>query len=64
MPYLVLKRRPGEAITLDVPGADPVTITLVQLTNGQASIGIEAPREVSILRDDAKRRAPKGDSRE
>ena len=45
---LVLTRRPGESIILEIPGVEPVTITLLE--NGK--IGIEAPDEVQIIREE------------
>lgn len=55
MPYLKLKRRPGESIQI----GEHVTVTLVELSGGQALLGIEAPKEVTILRDNAVAREPK-----
>jgi carbon storage regulator len=46
---LVLSRRPGERITV---GGD-ITVTVLQISGGQVRLGIEAPPEVPILRDDA-----------
>jgi carbon storage regulator len=43
---LCLSRRPGEQIVID----GPCVITLVELRRGAARIGIEAPRDVNILR--------------
>ncbi len=46
---LILTRRAEEAIHI---GPD-ITITVLQIGTRQVSIGIDAPRSVKILRDDA-----------
>lgn len=47
---LVLSRRKGETISI----GDGITITVVRVGNESVRIGIEAPRDVAILRDDIK----------
>jgi carbon storage regulator len=49
---LVLKRNIGQQITI---GPD-ITVTVVRLTCNSVSIGIDAPPEYAILRDDAANR--------
>jgi len=43
---LVLNRKAGESIIL----GDNIEITILEIQEGKIKIGIEAPREVSILR--------------
>jgi carbon storage regulator len=45
---LVLSRRPGESITI----GDEVTVTIISVTGGQVRLGISAPRNVQILREE------------
>jgi len=45
---LVLTRRPGESIILEIPGFDSAKVTL--LDNGK--IGIEAPEDIQIIREE------------
>ena len=45
---LILGRKPNESIILEVPGIEPITIMLTE--NGM--IGIDAPEEVLILREE------------
>jgi len=47
---LVLSRKVGQVFTI----GENVVVHLLGYGNGRASIGIEAPREVPILRDDIK----------
>lgn len=57
---LVLTRRPGQAIELDLAGCTDadlsagITITLVEMRSDRVRIGIRAPLAVRIVRDDAK----------
>lgn len=43
---LVLSRRPGEAIQI----GDDVKVHVLKLPNGRVQLGIEAPRDVRVLR--------------
>lgn len=49
---LVLTRRPGESFTI----GEVVTVHFISFKGGQARIGIDAPKEVSVVRDDAIKR--------
>jgi len=49
---LVLSRRKGERIVID----DRITITVVACRGGRAVLGIDAPAEVSIEREELRRR--------
>lgn len=49
---LVLTRRVGESIVI---GKD-VTITLMGMNGGQARIGVSAPKEVSVNREEIQER--------
>jgi len=51
---LVLSRKKNESIRI----RDDVTVTVVSIHGDKVRLGIEAPREVPILRDDARRREP------
>ena len=45
---LILARKIGEAITI----ADEITIKVMEIKGGQVKIGVEAPRHVSIHRNE------------
>ena len=45
-PMLILTRRIGETVVIN----DNVTVTILGIKSNQIRLGIEAPREVSVLR--------------
>lgn len=45
---LVLGRRPGESIRI----GDEITITLISVAPGQVRIGIDAPAQISVHREE------------
>lgn len=45
---LVLTRRPGEKIIIN----DTICIELLKVSNSQASIGISAPENISVFREE------------
>jgi carbon storage regulator len=45
---LVLSRRPGESLTI----GDDVVVTVVGVSGNQIRLGITAPREVRVLREE------------
>jgi len=49
---LVLSRRVGEAVYIDVPGWPRIYITYVAKKSGQIRLGFEAPREIGINRSE------------
>ena len=55
---LVLSRKVGERILI---GKD-VVITVVRISQGTVRIGVEAPRETSVIREEVLKSAEEGDS--
>ena len=45
---LILSRRPGESLTI----GDEITVTVVGVSGNQIRLGITAPREVRVLREE------------
>jgi carbon storage regulator len=45
---LVLSRRIGERIVID----DKITVTVVEIRGGQIRLGIEAPKEIPVWREE------------
>ena len=60
---LVLSRKDGESFSLLIEGVEPITVRLNGTEYGKASIGIEAPKAVKILRDDLIRKSKKWSKR-
>lgn len=52
---LILSRRASEKLTI----GNNVTITVCKLKDGEVKLGIDAPADVVIMRDDAVAQAPK-----
>jgi len=52
---LVLSRKVGEKILI----GDNVSVTVVRVAQGVVRIGVEAPKEMAIIRDDIKNRDEK-----
>lgn len=45
---LVLTRRPGESIVI----GQNIVITVIEIKGGQVRIGIDAPREIDVYREE------------
>jgi len=45
---LVLTRRPGESIVV----GENIVVTVIEIKGGQVRIGIDAPREVEVYREE------------
>ncbi len=50
---LVLMRRAGESIFLELPNGDKIEVNVFKIQGTQVSLAIEAPQDVSISRDNA-----------
>jgi carbon storage regulator len=45
---LVLTRRPGESIVV----GENIVVTVIEIKGGQVRIGVDAPREVDVYREE------------
>jgi len=45
---LVLTRKPGERIVID----DRITVTVLEIQENRIRLGIEAPKEIPIMREE------------
>lgn len=45
---LVISRKPGESLVI----SDQIRVTVISLGNDKVTIGIDAPREVKIVREE------------
>ncbi len=53
---LVLSRRLGERIVI----GERIVVTVVKLEGGQVRLGIDAPREIAVFREEIDPRTPAG----
>ncbi len=53
---LVLSRKPTEAITLDIGGGKVAKVTVCRVAGNRVLLGVDAPREVKITRDESRGR--------
>jgi carbon storage regulator len=51
---LVLSRRTGERIVID----DRITVTVIEVRGGQVRLGIEAPKDIPVWREEVVVREP------
>lgn len=47
---LILSRRAKESLVLEIPGHGNVIVTVKRITGLTASIGVDAPQEIRVLR--------------
>ena len=53
---LILSRKAGESINCTTPDGRTITVSLIQ-AHGPVTVGIKAPRDVKVLRDELSRSA-------
>jgi len=51
---LSITRKPNQSFTI----GGNITVTVVEINGQQARISIDAPKEIKIIRDDAKQTSP------
>jgi carbon storage regulator len=49
---LILTRRPGESIIIELPTGEQITVTVLGAKGSQVRIGTDAPAEYTILREE------------
>lgn len=49
---LAITRRPGERVTLYLPDGQTIEVVVVATTNKLVRLGIDAPQEVDIVRNE------------
>jgi carbon storage regulator len=52
---LILSRRASEKVTI----GNDITVTVCRVNDGQVKLGIDAPADVVVMRDDAVTKTPK-----
>jgi sRNA-binding carbon storage regulator CsrA len=58
---LIISRKTGSSCTISVPGWPPILIENMGTHGGTVRLGITAPREIVVLRDDAVRSMPRSE---
>jgi carbon storage regulator len=51
-PMLILTRRVGESIVIELPTGDPIKVTVLGVKGNQVRIGTGAPDDIKILREE------------
>jgi carbon storage regulator len=49
---LVLTRRPGEILIIELPTGEQVEVTVLSAKGNQVRLGLDAPAEIQILREE------------
>ncbi len=49
---LVLSRKRDEKIVFEIPGQDPIELTVVRIDRSKVRLGIEANKKITILREE------------
>ena len=49
---LILTRRPGETIIIETPTGVKITVAVLGVKGNQIRIGTDAPKDVTILREE------------
>ena len=49
---LILTRRPGETIIIETPTGEKITVAVLGVKGNQIRIGMDAPKDVTILREE------------
>ena len=49
---LVLTRRPGESIIIELPTGEQIDVTVLSVKGNQVRIGTDAPDDMAIVREE------------
>jgi carbon storage regulator len=49
---LILTRRPGELLIIELPTGERITVTVLSNSGNQVKIGTDAPDDISIVREE------------
>ena len=52
MAMLVVTRRPGESLIIELPTGEQIKITVLTNTSNQVRIGTDAPADMKIVREE------------
>jgi carbon storage regulator len=49
---LILTRRPGESIIIEIPAGERTTVAVLGIKGNQVRIGTDAPDDINIVREE------------
>jgi carbon storage regulator len=49
---LILTRRPGESIIIQLPTGEQITVAVLGIKGNQVRIGTDAPENITIMREE------------
>jgi len=55
---LILTRRPGESLILELPTGERIEVTVLGIKGNQIRIGTDAPDDIAIVREELLDRLP------
>ncbi|MEN8802733.1 MAG: carbon storage regulator [Thiogranum sp.] len=55
---LILTRRPGETLIIELPTGEQVQVTVLGIKGNQIKIGTDAPDDIAIVREELLERLP------
>ena len=55
---LVITRRPGESLIIELPTGEQIEITVLTNTSNQVRIGTDAPADMKIVREELLEKLP------
>jgi len=55
---LILTRRTGEALIIETPDGERITVTVLEVNGNQVRIGTDAPADIAIVREELLRAGP------
>ena len=55
---IVITRRPGESLIIELPTGEQIEITVLSNTSNQVRIGTDAPADMKIVREELLEKLP------
>ena len=55
---LILTRRPGESLIIELPTGERITVTVLEVKGNQIRIGTDAPDDIAIVREELLEKLP------
>ena len=52
MPILVVTRRPGEAIVIELPTGELIEVVVLSIKGNQVKLGTDAPKHLPVMREE------------